>query len=90
MAAPPLFIVGCDRSGTTLLRLMLTQSSELHITQESGFLDKFSDRHTAYGDFTQAHERWFFIRDLQTNQATSRTRTFPAFDLTIHEAESAC
>ncbi len=68
---------------------MLRQSGELHISEESGFLDKLSGRQAAYGDFGHAYQRWFFIRDLQTNQATSRTRTFPIFELTVHEAEAA-
>lgn len=89
MDTPPFFIVGCGRSGTTLLRLMLTQHTDLHIPQESGFLDRLHDRQGEYGDFTWPHQRWFFIRDLQANPATSKTRSFPIFDLTIHEAEAA-
>lgn len=85
----PFFIVGADRSGTTLLRLMLTQHDDIHIPQESGFLDRLHDNCTLYGDFTAPQQRWFFIRDLQTNQATSQTYTFPIFDLTVEEAEAA-
>lgn len=86
---PPFFIVGCDRSGTTLLRLMLSQSPLLHIPQESGFLDRLCEQQDGYGDFAEAHQRWFFIRDLQTNRSTMETKTFPIFDLTIREAEAA-
>lgn len=89
MSAPPVFIVGCDRSGTTLLRLMLMQSPELHIPQESGFLGRLRKRQAVYDNFAEAYQRWFFLRDLQMNEATSKTRTFPVFDLTVHEAETA-
>ena len=89
MATNPVFIVGCDRSGTTLLRLMLTQHPELHVLHETGFLDTLQPNQDLYGDFTEARQRWFFIRDLQTNAATSETYSFSAFDLTIQEAETA-
>ena len=84
----PVFIVGCDRSGTTLLRLMLNQSPILHIPQESKFLVSLQKNQELYGDFTKPYQRWFFIRDLQTNQATIKTFTFPVFDLTLEEAEA--
>lgn len=35
---PPIFILGCDRSGTTLLRLMLNKHSKIHIPNESDYL----------------------------------------------------
>lgn len=89
MTASPIFIVGCDRSGTTLLRLMLTQHPQLHVLHETGFLDTLRSNQDCYGDFTQPRQRWFFIRDLQTNEATSETYSFSAFDLTIQEAETA-
>ena len=85
----PIFIVGCDRSGTTLLRLMLNQSRVLHITPETEFLVPLQKNQALYGDFSQPYQRHFFIRDLQTNQATSKTKTFPMFELTVAEAETA-
>ena len=85
----PIFIVGCERSGNTLLRLILNQSPVLYIPSESGFLDKLRKQQELYGDFTELHQRWFFIRDLQTNKATSKTHSFPIFKLTLEEAEVA-
>ena len=85
----PVFIVACDRSGTTLLRLMLNQSHVLHIGSGSGFLDRLRKYQKIYGDFTQAYQRYFFIRDLQTNKATTRKYSFKVFDLTVEEAEAA-
>ena len=84
---PPLFIVGCDRSGTTLLRLMLTQGKDIHIPQESRFICRLSEFSDVYGDFSKAYQRWFFIRDLQHNKATCSTYAFPIFGLSIIEAE---
>jgi hypothetical protein len=37
---PPVFIVGCPRSGTTLLRMMLASHPELSIPPESHFIPK--------------------------------------------------
>jgi len=39
-ARPPVFIVGCPRSGTTLLRMMLDSHPELAIPPESHFIPK--------------------------------------------------
>ncbi|MDY7020841.1 MAG: sulfotransferase [Cyanobacteriota bacterium] len=89
MTPAPIFIIGCDRSGTTLLRLMLIQSSILHIPQESMFVNLLQKDPEIYGDFTQAYQRWFLIRDLQTNPATPESFTFPIFNLTLEQAETA-
>jgi hypothetical protein len=40
----PVFIVGCGRSGTTLLRLMLSSTGSLMIPPESDFLWRAADR----------------------------------------------
>lgn len=45
--ARPIFIVGCDRSGTTLLRLMLTCHSSVAVPPESPFL---REMHRRWGD----------------------------------------
>ena len=85
----PIFIVGCDRSGTTLLRLMLNQSPSLYITPETEFLAVMQSKAAIYQDFSQPYQRYFFIRDLQTNRATAKTFTFPILGLTVAEAENA-
>ncbi len=85
----PVFIVGCDRSGTTLLRLMLVKSPVLHIPAETRFLTSLKKKSRVYGDFAQAYRRRTFVNDLKSNKATSTTYTFPAFKLTEEEAEKA-
>ena len=85
----PVFIIACDRSGTTLLRLMLNQSPTLYIGPETGFLDRLRKRQKVYGDFAKPYQRYFFLRDLQTNKASSRKYSFSAFDLSVEEAEAA-
>lgn len=88
-AGSPIFVVGCDRSGTTLLRLILNASTRLHVVQESGFLDRLRANAPLYGDCTSARERWFLVRDLQTTAATSKTTSFDALGLAADDAERA-
>jgi len=38
----PVFVVGCPRSGTTLLGVILDRHSELAITPETGFYDEIA------------------------------------------------
>lgn len=68
---------------------MLTQHPDLHIPPESEFLLSLHDETAPYGDFSAPHQRWFFIRDLQTTEVSMGAYAFPIFDLTIHEAEAA-
>ena len=44
MTPPPFFIVGCDRSGTTMLRLILDGSPDVAIPTESMILVDFAGR----------------------------------------------
>src|SRR5436305_2721066 len=48
----PFFIVGAQRSGTTMFRLMLNQHPELAVPFESGFITIFYRRLGEYGDLT--------------------------------------
>lgn len=43
-SAPPFFVVGCDRSGTTLLRIMLNEHSKIDVPNESDFISVIVDR----------------------------------------------
>lgn len=82
----PIFIVGCDRSGTTLLSLLLSQSPDLHMTLESGFIPKLYKKKECYGNFQTSEQRHRFIRDLQHTNATSKTIAFDIFELSYKEA----
>jgi hypothetical protein len=68
---------------------MLVHGPDLHIPQETNFLANLHVKASDYGEFITPRQRWFFIRDLQTNQATRATTTFPVFGLTVEEAEAA-
>lgn len=57
-AMPPFFVVGAQRSGTTMLRLMLNQHSRLCVPFESAFIPDFHRRLAEFGDLAQpAHLR---------------------------------
>lgn len=84
----PVFLVGCDRSGTTLLSLLLSQSPDLYMTLESGFIPELYKERKVYNDFRSAKERWYFLRDLQTTQATSKTIAFDIFEMSDDQAEN--
>jgi sulfotransferase family protein len=66
MAAPPLFVLGVRRSGTTLLRVMLDRHSELAVPDESYFIPQLADRVRGPIDrdaFTQELRRLETLRD---------------------------
>lgn len=58
----PLFIVGCGRSGTTLLKDLLNSSPEIKIPPESHFLLEF---YKLYGDPTSDEEAIHLLERLQ-------------------------
>lgn len=85
----PVFLVGCDRSGTTLLRLMLMQSPDLHLFHETGFVPVLAQRAREYGSFETARQRWSFLRDIQRFPATTKTTGWTPFSIDIEAVEAA-
>lgn len=53
----PIFIVGCPRSGTTMLQLMLHAHPEIAIPPESRFLVDIYDRREEFGDLRDPGNR---------------------------------
>jgi Sulfotransferase family len=47
---PPFFVIGAQRSGTTMLRLMLNQHPDVAVPFESGFITEFIARQGEFGD----------------------------------------
>lgn len=63
--APPVFIVGFQRSGTTLLRMMLDSHPELAVPLDVvGLWARYEDRLDAYGGLATEEDRDRLIRDL--------------------------
>jgi len=85
----PVFLVGCDRSGTTLLRQMLMQSPDLHLFHETGFVPVLAERAREYGSFDTARQRWSFLRDIQRFPATTKTTGWTPFSVDIEVVEAA-
>lgn len=60
----PFFIVGCSRSGTTLLQVLIDAHPNLAMPPESHIYDRFGPFFHLYGDLSDPANRARFIRDL--------------------------
>ena len=61
----PIFIVGCERSGTTMLRLILCSHKNIAIPPQTKFVKKLYKRRLFYGDLSKPNNRhklikWFY------------------------------
>jgi hypothetical protein len=63
VSVPPLFIVGCPRSGTTLLTQLLKES-RWGCRSESHFIAKYYKRLPRYGDLEVAENRAKLLKDI--------------------------
>lgn len=81
----PIFIVGCDRSGTTMLRLMLMKGREVYIPTETNFIPRMEHRFACYGRFVEIAQQRAFAHDVATAYATYATVALDAFGLTEDE-----
>jgi Sulfotransferase family len=66
---PPFFILGAQRSGTTMLRLMVNRHSRLAVPHESKFILVFHPRLARYGDLREAANRERLLEDIQNHPA---------------------
>lgn len=65
MSAPPVFIVGFQRSGTTLLRVMLNSHPDLAIPLDTtGLWDRYERKLDSYGDLSAEPGRSRIVGDL--------------------------
>ena len=64
ISKPPFFIVGCSRSGTTLLQTLLDAHPNIAIPPESHIFDRFSEIFDTYGDLHQISHLRLLVKDL--------------------------
>jgi hypothetical protein len=67
--APPVFVVGSVRSGTTLLRLMLDRHPDLAIPSESQFIPVLWKRRKRYGAGGRIENREAWLKDVTSQPA---------------------
>ncbi len=60
----PIFIIGVDRSGTTLLSLILDSHSRIAIPYESHFITKYYKNSTKFGDLKEKENRLRLVQSI--------------------------
>jgi len=78
---PPIFIIGCGRSGTTLLRELINQCEDIFVLKESAFIPYLYKQRKDYGDFSTAEYRERFISDLKSFKRTSKDTAIDIFEM---------
>jgi hypothetical protein len=69
---PPFFVLGAQRSGTTMLRLMLNSHPHLCVPHESKFMTTFFPRLDGYGDLSESANVARLLDDVSRNPAVER------------------
>jgi hypothetical protein len=77
---PPVFIVGCPRSGTTLLRLMLSAHSRISISSEGAYIYRLRSTFPSYGNLSDPRQLKALHRELMPLLETEKFLSSPSFD----------
>ena len=68
----PFFVIGFQRSGTTMLRLMLNNHPRLAVPHESGFITVFYRRLAEYGDLNRRENAARLLEDISRYHLVQR------------------
>lgn len=71
---PPIFVLGSQRSGTTMLRLMLNNHPNLAIPHESGFITIYFKKLPDYGDLSDRDNARRLLDDVSQHPHVKRGR----------------
>jgi hypothetical protein len=77
---PPVFIVGCPRSGTTLLRLMLNAHSRISISSEGAYIYRLRSSLPSCGDLSDLRYLKALHRELRPLLESEKFFQPPGFD----------
>jgi Sulfotransferase family len=76
----PVFIVGCARSGTTLLRLMLTTHPEISVASEGAYIYRLRTNFSSYGELSNAENLQRLYRDIAPDIEFEKFLSPPTFE----------
>ena len=79
----PFFVVGSQRSGTTMLRLMLNRHSRLNVPFESGFIPEFYHRLSEFGDLGHRVNTAHLLEEICRNPFVARGNLIPDKDAVL-------
>ena len=82
----PIFIVGCERSGTTMLRLILSSHKNIAIPPQTKFFKKLYKRRLFFGDLSKQKNRHKLIKRFYDNH----DRNTKIIDLGIDKTDIHC
>ena len=72
MDKSPIFVVGVDRSGTTLLSLILSSHSRIAIPYESHFITSYYNDENSWGDLNRGENRIRLIKSILAESYVKR------------------
>ncbi len=72
ISSNPFFILGAQRSGTTMLRLMLNKHPNIAIPHETGFITVFYSELSRYGDLSIKHNQKKLLEDISHHKLVIR------------------
>lgn len=74
---PPFFVLGAQRSGTTMLRLMLNNHPNLVIPHETAFITIFHGKLADYGDLSNLSNSRRLLDDVMAHRLVERGKLIP-------------
>ena len=81
----PFFVVGSQRSGTTMLRLMLNKHPDLCVPHESGFIVEQARQADRFGDLAQADNRARLVDAIAAHRFVVAGKLLPDRDAVLAE-----
>jgi hypothetical protein len=81
--SPPFFVVGAQRSGTTMFRLMLNQHSSLCVPFESRFIPALARRAAEFGDLTQPAPMERLLAEIAAEPFVVKGRLLPDLEAVL-------
>ena len=85
----PFFVLGAQRSGTTMMRLMLNSHRRLAVPHETVFVTQFFRKLESYGDLGKAENRRRLLDDIADHTLVKRGKLIPDKEAVLAQEPSS-